>query len=1164
MRVHRGVSLRPAAAPIDCSAGVSSVVRFAHLHVHSHYSILESNARLGALCNAAVEHEQDRIALTDSGNLFGSINFYKAARARNLTPVLGCEVNVAATDHTLRDPKQPVYHLTLLAENLVGWHNLIRLVSAGWLEGFYFRPRVSKELLARYSEGLIALSGDMTSELSRRVLAKRDDEALRCIGEHQDIFGKDRYFIEVMENEIATQRTVREGLLDLGARSGTKMVLTNDVHYLHSEHAAAREVMMCIGSGKTLADETRWRLDTDKHHFRSSREMAALFKGAEPLCEAAYEVAARCNVELELGAFHLPKFQVPTAEDEITYFRRICREGCIALYGAMTEAVEQRLVYEMEVIEAMGFVAYFLITADFMSWSRKNDIPVGPGRGSAAGSIVAYALRITDVDPLKYDLLFERFLNRGRVSMPDIDIDFCRDKRERVIHYVQEKYGHESVCQIVTFGTLAAKAAIRDTGRVLGIDLGRIDSIAKKIPTVPGTKLKEAIEQEPDLVAMRDSDPQVARLFKIALSIEGLNRHTSTHAAGVVVTDKPVSEYAPLCLVQGQPNTQFAMTELEDCGLLKMDFLGLKTLTVIARAEALLREQGVTVDCTKLPLDDRRTYEMLQKGSTTGVFQLESSGMRELLQKMQPDVFEDIVAILALYRPGPLGSGMVDSFVDRKHGREPIEYPHESLEPILKETYGVMVYQEQIMRISNALAGFTLEEADNLRKAMGKKKPEVMEKFKGKFVDGGEKNGVKRKTATEIWETMAFFAGYGFNKSHTVAYGLVTYQTAWLKANHPKEFLAACMSIDRGDADKVAVYLEECRRDGTQVLVPDINQSALDFAIRDGAIRFGLGAIKGVGEKPVEAILEARARLGRPFRTLIEVFEEIDTRSINRSVYEAMIHAGAFDWTGHPRARVSAALETLMKIAQNRQADKRAGQMDLFGALKGAAEADITLPDVAEWPLREKLNREKEALGLFLSDNPLNQHASLLARFSTHAIEDLGTLEHRTEVTIGGSVQGVRVAVTKRGRSAGKKFAMFKVAGLAGVGIQSIAFAEDYEKITEFLEDDAIGLFTGVVDQSREEPNLRVIDAIPVEQVLSRQIDRVILILDDPPEHVLRDVKDTITHHSGATPVYLSFPGVDGNDAELIRCGTKFKIRVTEDSIDALGRVVGRENVSLR
>ena len=957
---------------------------------------------------------------------------------------------------------------------------------------------------------------------------------------------------------------MREGLLALAEKTGTPAVLTNDVHYLRSEQAQAREVMKCIQSGKTLADETRWRLDTDKHHFRTAREMASLFKGAERLCETAYEVASRCNVELALDEFHLPHFEIPTDEEQTPYFRRLCREGCQELYGEIDETIEKRLKYEMEVIEEMGFVAYFLITADFCTWSRENDIPVGPGRGSAAGSIVAYALRITDVDPLKYDLLFERFLNRGRVSMPDIDIDFCRDRRGDVIRYVQEKYGNDCVCQIVTFGTLAAKAAIRDTGRVLGIDLGLVDTISKKIPTAPGTRLKAAIDADEELAKLADSDPQLDKLFQISLSIEGLNRHLSTHAAGVVITDKPLQEYVPLCLVQGEINTQFAMTELEDCGLLKMDFLGLKTLTVIAKAEELLRDRGLEIDCDRLPLDDKPTYEMLAKGETTGVFQLESSGMRELLQKMRPDVFEDIVAILALYRPGPLGSGMVDSFVARKHGEEPIEYPHESLEAILEETYGVMVYQEQIMRISNVLAGFSLEEADNLRKAMGKKKPEVMEKFKGKFVDGSVEKGVDKKLATDIWDTMAFFAGYGFNKSHTVAYGLVTYQTAWLKANHPREFLAACMSTDRGDTDKVSVYLEECRRLEIPVLVPDLNESQLDFAIKDGTIRFGLGAIKGVGERPVEAILAARERLGRPFRTLVDVFEEVDAHSTNRSVYEAMIHAGAFDWSEQPRARIAAALDKLIKIGHDKQSDQKAGQMSLFGALEESASVDMKLPDVDEWPMREKLRREKEALGLYLSNNPLTQHSKTLRRFSTHEIGLFGELEDRTEVTVGGAVQSLRTVITKKGRSAGKKLAMFRVQGVDGTTCSAVCFAEDYERHAEALIDDEVCLFRGTVDNSRDEISLRVIEATPIESVLARQVQSVIVTLHTPDDDLLGAIKQVIEAHNGSTPVYLSFPGTNGSDRELIRCGQRFKLRVDEDALEALGHVVGQDQVTLQ
>lgn len=1134
--------------------------RFAHLHVHSHYSILESPARIPELVAAAVANEQDRLALTDSGNLYGAIQFYNTAKGKNVTPILGCEVTVAEGDHRNRDGKQQTYPLVLLCRDRTGWNNLIKLVSRGFTEGFYFRPRVSKALLAEYAKGMVALSGDMKSELSRRALAGDRAGGLRVIAEHREIFGADNYAIEVMDTELPLQRKQREALLDFAEASQTRAVLTNDVHYLKPDGADSREVLMCIASSKTLADENRWHKDTDKQYFRSTNEMATLFRGADKLCESAYELASQLNVDLTLDQFHLPHFQVPTGEDPKAYFRRLCREGCIERYGPLTEVLEARLQYEMEVIEEMGFVAYFLIVSDFINWGKQNGVPVGPGRGSAAGSIVAYALKITDVDPLRYDLLFERFLNRGRISMPDIDIDFCRDKRGQVIDYVRQKYGEDCVCQIVTFGTLAAKAAVRDTGRVLGLDLGLVDKISKKIPNTPGTKLKDALEQDPELKSAGETDPNVERLYRIALSIEGLNRHTSTHAAGVVITDQPLIEYAPLCVVQGEVNTQFAMGELESIGLLKMDFLGLKTLTVIERAEQLIRASGHSVDCNQLPLEDRKTYEMLARGETTGVFQLESSGMRELLVKMKPDVFEDIVAILALYRPGPLGSGMVDSFVNRKHGREAIEYPHPSLEVILKPTYGVMVYQEQIMRISNVLAGFTLEEADNLRKAMGKKKPEVMEKFKGKFVKGAANQGCDEKVASEIWETMAYFSGYGFNKSHTVAYGLVTYRTAWLKANYPSEFLAACMSIDRGDTEKIGIYLTECRASGIPLLGPDVNASLLDFAIQEGAIRFGLGAIKGVGEKAAEALIQARAALGRPFRFLDELFEQIDPSAVNKAAYEKLIAAGAFDWTGSPRATLVAALDSLLKIGQSAQRDRKSGQRSLFDALGDHEKPTFRLPDVPEWPLREKLQREKEALGFYLSDNPLKQHAATLRRFSTHEITSLRNTEDKAEVAVSGTITGIRAIITKRGRSAGKKMAMFKIAGSEGESVDAVCFAEDYERAQNVLIDDAIGVCRGTLDRSREEPSVRVVKFEPIEALLSRQVTRLILRIREGDEALLDRLQEVVKQHSGETPLYLCFDNGNGT-ADVVRCGGRFKVKLSEDALDAFERLIGRGNV---
>lgn len=1140
------------------------MVRFAHLHTHSHFSLLEGNAQIDDLCAAAAEDGQTHLALTDHGNLFGAIEFYKAATGKGLRPILGCEATLVK-DRRVRDAKEPGSHLTLLAENAQGYRNLIKIVSAGYLEGFYFRPRVDREVIQKYHEGIIALSGCMSGEVSRRLIAGDMDAAARAACEWRDVFGADRFFLEVMENQIPLQRRQREGMLALAEATGIKAVLTQDVHYIRPEDARAREVMMCIGSGKTLKDENRRRLETDQQHFRTAAEMAALFKGAELLCENAYDVATRCNVELRFDEFHLPKFQVPGGEDPLQFFRRCCDEGAKRRYGApLTERIVKRLEYEIDVVREMGFVAYFLIVADFIQHARERGIPVGPGRGSAAGSIVAYSLGITDVDPLAYDLLFERFLNRGRISMPDIDIDFCRDRRGEVIQYVTEKYGRENVCQIVTFGTMAAKASIRDAGRVLGIDLAKIDLIAKRIPTTPGTELKSAIEQDAEMRGWIEKDADLKELFDVSLSIEGLNRHTSTHAAGVVIADQDLTEYVPLCRVQDEINTQFQMGDLESIGLLKMDFLGLKTLTVLQRAVDLIRAStGTVVDLERLPLDDRKTYELLQTGATTGVFQLESGGMRELLTKMKPDTFEDIVAILALYRPGPLGSGMVDSFVNRKHGKEPIEYPHPSLQPILEATYGVMVYQEQIMRISNVLAGFSLEEADNLRKAMGKKKPEVMEKFRTKFVGGAQKKGVDEAVATHIWEQMAYFAGYGFNKSHTVAYGILTYRTAWLKANWPQHFFAACMSIDRGDTDKVAEFLDECRKSGIEVRCPDLNASQLDFSIEDGAIRFGLGAIKGVGEKPVAAVLDARARLKRGFKSLEEVFEEVDLAAMNKSVVEKFIAAGAFDWSEQPRGRVHEGVELLIKAGQQVQADKKAGQLGLFGGGGSKKSGRVPLPDVPEWPDRERMKRERDALGFHLTDHPLRRHAATLERYCSHGLGSLPNLEHDSDVVVAGFIQGVRLTTAKKGRSAGQKMAIFKIHALDAEPVTAICFAEDYLKHQERIADDVIGLFSGAVSKAREELVLRVTGIERIEEVLERKVQSVVLTLGEDSEALLTKLKETLLRFTGHAPVYLRFQR-RGMETEVVRCGPRYNVKPSEDLFDALDQLLGKGVVSCR
>ncbi|HZT55509.1 MAG TPA: DNA polymerase III subunit alpha, partial [Burkholderiaceae bacterium] len=766
---------------------------FVHLRTRSHYSLLSAPVAIDDLVAAAAADGQTALALTDNGNLFGAVEFYKACQQKGVKPVLGMTTFVAG--RTMREPfgpDNPTHDLTLLAADARGFANLRQLASKAWLQGFSYRPRVDLDALHSHREGLIALSGSISGQVAQAIQQDDVEAAKAAAGRLRELFGADNFFLEVAATGAEVQRKVTAGKQRLSAALGIPCVATNDVHYLRPDDWLAHDIMLCIRNGKTVADQDRFRMSSRELYLKSRAQMQEAFGDWQAPVQQSAAIAARCNVAMGFGVYHVPVFQPETGETPSAYFARRCREGAVMRYGSLRPEVEQRLEYEIQVVEKSGFVSYFLIVQDFILKAKSLGIPVGPGRGSAAGSLVAYALQITDVDPLRYALLFERFLNPGRVSMPDIDIDFCGDRRGEVIDYVRRKYGDDCVCQIITFGTMASRGVLRDVGRVLDFDLGEVDQLCKKVPQGPGASLEAALQADPELKAIYQGSPQHKRLFDLALQLEGLARHSSVHAAGVVIADRPLQDYVPLCKNGEDVITQWQMTDLEDVGLLKMDFLGLKTLTILAEGARLVREvHGTTLDLSTLPLDDRDTYALMARGETQGVFQLESGGMRELLGRLKPDTFEDVIAVLALYRPGPLGSGMVETFVRRKHGEEKTVYPHADLEPVLKPTYGVIVYQEQVMQIANVIGGFSMTDADNLRKAMGKKKPEVMAKYKDQFVDGAKGRGYGEKFAKDLFETMEFFAGYGFNKSHSTAYALVTYQTAWLKAHYPLAFLAS-------------------------------------------------------------------------------------------------------------------------------------------------------------------------------------------------------------------------------------------------------------------------------------------------------------------------------------------------------------------------------------
>ena len=1129
---------------------------FVHTHVHSHYSLLDGAAQIDDLVSAAARFEQPALALTDHGNLCGAVEFYKACKSKGVKPIVGLEAYLAPKSRHDR-AKDPVaaHHLILLAMNAEGYRNLIKLSSRSFTEGFYYVPRVDKELLARHSAGIIAQSACLSGEPCYYIRCGDRPRAVQAAAEMKAIFG-DRYYLELQRNGCDGQEEVNQGLISIARELAIPLVATNDIHYVLESDRAAHEVHMCIGMGKTLKDANRLKPES-LLCYKASDPMYALFRDVEEAPRSTLDIASRCDLKLDLGTMHLPKFEAPGGEDNVAYFRRLVREGTVVRYGApLSTAVEARLLEETGVIEHMGFVAYFLIVWDFIRWAKERGIPVGPGRGSAAGSLVAYALGITNVDPLAHDLLFERFLNRERVSMPDIDIDFCKDGREEVIRYVQERYGgRERVSQIVTFGTMAARAVIRDVGRVMDVPLRDIDALAKKVPNGPNSSLAKALESDPDLRAEVAKNEQFRELMAIAKRLEGLNRNASKHAAGVVIADAPLEEYVPLFKVGDDYTTQFSMDVLEDIGLLKMDFLGLRTLTILAKATANVARGGVPKpDLDHLPDNDPDTFRMLSKGEALGVFQLESSGMRELLTKIKPDRFQDLSAIVALYRPGPLGSGMVEQFVERKHGRQPITYLHRTLEPILRETKGVIVYQEQVMRIANVLGGFSLNEADTLRKAMGKKKPEVMAAFRESFRTGCVKNGIPIEAADEIWSQMEFFAGYGFNKSHTVAYAIVTYQTAYMKRHHPHAFMAALLTCESQDRDKLSEYIDECRRMGIKVVPPDVSRSEHDFSVDGDVIRYGLGSVKGVGEAAAHAIVAARTK-GGPFQSVFDLCERVDAKTLNRGTLEALVQGGAFDSTGVRRAQAIEVLDRALSLAAEVHADRSVGQMGLFGA--GAAESDSShdYPAVPEWPLPDLLAKEKDSLGYYVTSHPLARHEAMLRRLSTASSATLRDAAEKSEARMGGLVTGLRTSIVKTGPNEGRKMAFFRLEDFTGSS-SCVMFSKAYAEHAALLVNDRVVVLEGDVDASRDEPTVRVKTIVAMEDAAHVFARGFLVRLADATPATLDAVRVALQANPGPLPVALDFHP-DARSRVMVKAGSSWSVASTANLPDLIRAVPG-------
>jgi DNA polymerase-3 subunit alpha len=1045
------------------------VSSFVHLHVHSEYSLLDGACRVDALCRRTADAGAPGIALTDHGVMFGAMEFYYAARDHALVPIVGCEAYLAPRGRFDRTAREEA-HVTLLAADVVGYRNLVALISKGFLEGYYYKPRIDMDLLEKHNDGLIVLSGCMSGLCAQPLLKNDYAGAKKAAQAYVDIFG-DRFYLEIMRHGIAEQDVVNAGLIALAREMNLPLVATNDSHYLNRADAQAHDVLLCIGTGKTVQDASRMKFMTDEFYVKSAEEMRVLFADVPEACDNTLAIAGRIDIKIPEKQFNIPLYPVPqpggapmllgekTPEE---YLREICARGLVERYGAARArddvTLRERLDYELDVIIEMGFASYFLIVWDFIKYARDHDIPVGPGRGSAVGSLVSYVLRITDLDPIKYDLLFERFLNPDRISMPDIDTDFCVERRDEVIRYVTAKYGKDRVAQIVTFGTMAARAAVRDAGRALGVPLGDVDRVAKLIPSGPGgMSIEVALEKIADLRALYDASPQVRSLLETARSIEGLARHASTHAAGVVISKDPLVDITPLItLGDDEVNTQYDMGWVERIGLLKMDFLGLRNLTVMKNAvDEIRRVENPAFDLAAIPDDDPRTFEMLARGETVGVFQLESDGMRRVCTELQPSAFDDIVALVALYRPGPME--WIPLYIRHKHGRSTVKYLHPLLEPILAPTKGIAIFQEQVMQIARDVAGFSLAQADELRKVMGKKLKEKIPLYRQKFVEGAAAKGIDRKLAEDIFAFVEPFAGYGFNKSHAVAYGWIAYQTAFLKANYPRAYFAALMTSVKDKTDKLVEYLEEAKKSGIVVLPPDVNESGVNFTVVGDDIRFGLAAVKGVGEGAVQAIMEARGA-GR-FADLFDFAGRLDLRQTNRKVFEALIKCGALDSLGGNRAQHLDALDTALHLATRSARDRESGQASLFGEAEPAG--DVLKPQlrvIAPPPLLELLDWEKETLGIFVSGHPLADVAEALARGGAIAIKDLRDRPEDELVTVAGILTEVRRTVTK----AQQQMLIAVLEDMTG-SVECIVFPKTYAQLQPPFVVDAIVTIKGRV-----------------------------------------------------------------------------------------------------
>jgi DNA polymerase III subunit alpha len=1154
---------------------------FSHLHCHTQYSLLDGAARIKTLVSRASEMGLKGLAITDHGNLFGVPEFYTSAKKAGIQPIIGCEFYVAPDLSDRSDRTR--FHQVLLARNEAGYRNLIHLSSLSYTDGYYYKPRIDKRVLRDHSEGLVATTCCLQGEVLQTILRRGEDAARIVFEEYLEIFGTD-YYIEIQDHGIEEQRRCNAVLLKWAQEYGVKVIATNDVHYIDQADAAAQDVLLCLQTGKDYADPNRMRFENDQFYLKSVDEMRLSLFSLEPhLQEEALvttgEIADKCAFDLSMGKLLMPHFPIPsgfsTPDD---YLKHLVFEGALPRYSPLSEEIVNRLNFELDVIQTMGYAGYFLITQDFTTAARSLGVKVGPGRGSAAGSAVAYCLGITNVDPLKYDLLFERFLNPERVSMPDIDIDFDDRGRSKVIDYVVQKYGRENVCQIVTFGTMGARSVIRDVARVLSIPLPEADRIAKLIPEGPKVTLTSALEDEPELRRLQNAeDPAIRQLIHYARVLEGSARHTGVHAAGVIIAPGRVSDYVPVAVAKGKSGNEDVVTTqydgkwVEEFGLLKMDFLGLKTLTVMTDAlELIQRNHGVEIDLDTIPLDDESTYQLFQRAETVSIFQFESSGMREWLRKLKPTSIDDLIAMNALYRPGPMD--LIPTYIARKHGREEVAYPHDMLRPILEPTYGIPVYQEQVMQMAQVMGGYTLGAADLLRRAMGKKNKEEMKKQRAIFAEGAAAKGVEEETATAVFDMMEKFAGYGFNKSHSAAYSIIAYQTAYLKAHYPAEFMAAAMTNEMNDAKKLVVVLEEARHLGIEMLPPSVNHSRAHFTVEDGRIRFGLAAIKGVGLGAIEAIEASRTKHGT-FRTLFDLARNADLKAVNKKALESLARGGALDDLEGHRAQLVEALDAAVGYGQKLQADKAAGQASLFGAGKASvSEMEPNLPMVEPWPKSQQLREERELLGFFLSGHPMDAYTPEARAFATAEFGKITELD--LEANAGGDGQapygergpvhrfcGIITSVQRRTTKSGKPMALATIEDFTGQG-EIVCFSSQLDRVQNYLKTDEIVLVRGNVEMRGGSVKVLAQDVMPMWKVREQLVKSIIIQIDpDRVEEAKIDLlRKLCDEHRGSCKLYFDLLLPDSGESARIR-SRKFVVDVSNEFMTGVDRLIGRANV---